>query len=85
MACRYRQVSRVERGVLRTYEDDTRTTVPIRVLSTNMVLRGIATPAQLQWPKRSKKELPIVLINRSSTSLLDSNKVKSREYFKANG
>jgi hypothetical protein len=48
-------------------------------------LRGIATPAQLQWPKRSKKELLMGFMNRSSTGLLDSNKVKSREHFKANG
>jgi hypothetical protein len=31
----------------RRYEDSTRTTAPIRVLSANMILCGIATPTQL--------------------------------------
>jgi hypothetical protein len=67
------------------YKDDKRTTAPIRVLSADMVLRGIATPSQLQWPQHSKKELLMILMNRSSTGLLDSNRIKSQEHFKANG
>ena len=67
------------------YQDGKRTTSPIRILSADMVLRGIATPAQLGWPERTKKELVMVLRNRSSTGLLDHNKIKSHEHFRGNG
>lgn len=67
------------------YQDGERTTSPIRILSADMVLRGIATPAQLGWPNRTRKELVLVLMNRSSTGLLDNNKTKSHEHFQANG
>jgi hypothetical protein len=50
-----------------------------------MVLRGIATLAQLQWPKSTERGFLMFLMNRLDTGLLDSNKVKSREHFKANG
>jgi len=67
------------------YQDGERTTSPIRILSADMVLRGIATPAQLGWPNRTKKELVLVLMNRSSTGLQDSNKRGSQKHFKENG
>lgn len=66
------------------YEDGKRTTTLIRILSADMVLRGIATPAQLEWPTRTKKELVLVIMNRSSTGLLDINKIKSHEHSRAN-
>jgi hypothetical protein len=66
------------------YEDGKRTTTPIRILSADMVLRGIATQAQLEWPTRTKKELVLVLMNRASTGLLDVNKIKSHDHFRAN-
>jgi hypothetical protein len=67
------------------YEDGKRTIPPIRILSADMVLRGIATPAQLGWPAYTKKQLVGKLMNRSSTGLLDKNKKGSQEHFKKNG